>query len=85
MDLILEYAQMCFRESVAELVDDPSDMLHPWRDVEPSEYIKGQRSLAKLLKLDFDILVMELGSDYERARLYDIESGIIPPSLKEEL
>jgi len=75
---VLSYAREKFRDEVADLLDDPSDLLHPWREQEPAEYLNSRRLFARDLGLDFDALVAA-GSPYERERLYDIEFGVIKP------
>jgi len=58
-DRVLEYAQDSFRGLINDLLDDPSWLLHPDRDLEPGEQIAEYRQLATDLGLDYDILVAE--------------------------
>lgn len=82
---VFDYARACFESGIEDLLDDPSHLLHPWRDEEPTEYFARQRGLAKDLNLDFDEMVARLGSDYERKRLQDIENGVIVPAPREPI
>lgn len=80
-DAVLQFARDQFERLVDELLDDPSDLLHPDRDEEPPRVIFGYRKLAFDLGFDFDTLVSK-GGGLERKRLSDIERGIEKPLLK---
>ena len=77
-DAVLAFAREQFEALVDDLLDDPSDLLHPDRDEEPARVIFGYRKLAFDLGFDFDELVAS-GSCADRKRLSDIERGIIKP------
>jgi hypothetical protein len=81
---VLDYAREAFRNEVQMLLDDPSDLLHPWRDVEPAEAIAAMRSLGVEVGLDYDALVAD-GHGYACERLADIEAGKIKPAPREPL
>lgn len=76
---VFDFAKECFERSIEDLLDDPSDLLHPLRDEEPAEYFVRERRLAAELGLDFDGLVAK-GTIYEQDRLCDIETGKIKPA-----
>lgn len=76
---VLAYARNGFRAEVEGLLDDPSDLLHPGRECEPAEELARYRDRARRFGFDFDALVAETGSAYERKRLAEIESGVIAP------
>lgn len=78
-------AQDRFRDAVADLLDDPSDLLHPYRECEPAEELAARRRIAADLRLDFDELVRITGTAYERKRLADIELGKIQPAPRQPL
>lgn len=84
-DRVFAYARSQFEASIRDLLDDPSHLLHPWRDLEPVEELTEQRKLAADLGFDFDALVALNGTEYERQRLADIESGKIKPQPREAL
>lgn len=69
-----------YTDWVRGLLGDPSDLLHPWRDLEPHEELARQRRIATGLGLDFDALVDTCGHPFERNRLREIEAGLITPS-----
>ncbi len=77
-DAVLEFARGQFKALVDDLLDDPSDLLHPDRDDEPPRVIFSYRKLAFDLGFDFDALVAK-GHGPERKRLSDIERGIVKP------
>ena len=81
---VLEYAREAFRRDIADLLDDPTDLLHPWRDREPPEALTGLRGLAQDLGLDFDALIAG-GTPFERERLASIEQSLTQPAPKEEM
>jgi len=84
-DKAFEWAQNCFEASVEELLDDPSNLIHPYRDLEPAEEIAEWRQRGKDLSMDFDALVEKYGSDIEKQRLRDMETGVIPALPREEI
>lgn len=69
---VLDYARNHFRSSLEELLDDPSWLLHPDEARTPREYFAERRLLAAELGFDFDKLIDEMGTDYERQRLRDM-------------
>lgn len=79
-DEALEWARERFRAGVADLLDDPSDLLHPGRSEDPPAYLAKERKLAADLGMDFDAIVAQTGTDFERKRLRDIETGKLAPS-----
>jgi hypothetical protein len=82
---VLSYARASFAVDLENLLDDPSDLLHPWRALTPPEYLAEQRRLAHDLGLDYDGLIEQLGTPDERQRLRDIESGVIQPAPREAI
>lgn len=76
---VLDYARRRYESSVENLLDDPSDLLHEWRNEEPADYFRDWRQLGRDMGLDFDALVEQHGTPYERKRLRDIESGKLRP------
>lgn len=75
-DRVVAYARERFTDHVADLLDDPSDLVYPWRDKEPSEAIAELRLLAADLGLDFDHIVATVrGSEYEVKRLKLLEQN----------
>jgi hypothetical protein len=79
-----EFAQNAYVEHVKSVLDDPSDMLHPWRQHEPAEEFASLRKLGRDLGFDFDAVCVEHGSGYERQRLIDIEAGKLAPAPREK-
>lgn len=76
---VIEYARERFRHELRALLEDPS-----WLASKPEELIanhfKEARLLAADLGLDFDLLVEETGTDYERDRLRRLEkSAVLSP------
>ena len=77
---VIEYARERLRHEVTDLLDDPS-----WLTAMPEEliakYFEDARLLAADLGLDFDVLIDETGTDYERSRLRRLEksAGVSPP------
>jgi hypothetical protein len=78
-EAVLEFARDRFRDLMENLLDDPSNLLHPLRDLEPVEELKILRDLAADLGLDYEALVAE-GTPYEIKRLAEIEAGIHKPA-----
>lgn len=75
----LQFARDAYEDMIASLLDDPSGLLHPWRDQEPAESLAETRQLGRDLGLDFDELVKK-GHAHEIKRLYQVERGeIVPP------
>jgi hypothetical protein len=69
-------AELC--ERIRDLLDDPSNLAHEFRAEEPQQVIGRYRAAAKALGLAWEDL-MALGSEFERQRLADIESGKLQP------
>ena len=78
---VLAFAKDQFREVVKDLLDDPSSLLHPDRDLEPAEELACLRRLGTDLGLRFDDLVNE-GHEISRDRLAKIEAGEIKPATR---
>jgi hypothetical protein len=74
-----QYFQDLFKRDIENLLDDPSDLLHPGRMCEPAEMFEHYRACARHVGLDYDQLVDTLGTESERRRLRDIERGVIVP------
>lgn len=64
-----EWAKEALIMQLELLLDDP------YADQNPAEVIAGLRRIAQDLGLDFDVLVDEFGTTYERDRLKKLESG----------
>ncbi len=64
--LILEYARNCYRHEIEELLDDPA-----WAEGY-KQYFTDMRILGKELSLDFDEIVENSGTPFERERLKEI-------------
>ena len=79
---VIDFAREAFIRHVEEMLDDPSDLLHPLRDQEPAEVIADLRGLGAELGLDFDALLAR-GNDLERERLGEVERGEIKPAPRE--
>lgn len=71
-------ARVTLRQSVHELLGDPSWLLAADRYYEPAKEIGNFRALAKRLGLSWNDLI-EHGTLAEQQRLADIESGAIQP------
>ncbi len=56
-DSVLKFAKEQFENVVENLLDDPSGLLHPYRELEPAQELLEYRKLATDLGLDFDVLV----------------------------
>ena len=82
-DRVLQYARDSFECEIDDLLDDPSNLLHPWRDKEPPEEIAEYRQLAIDLGFDFDELLLKHGHEHDIKRLRDIESGDLQPLPRE--
>lgn len=65
-----------FREHLHELLDDPA-----WVQDDCPDYIRARRRAATELSLDFDSLLLELGTKFEVERLLALEQGRPPPDL----
>src|SRR5271165_5012019 len=81
---VLAYARSALRNHIANLLDDPSGHLNPWREREPPAALAEIRGLAGDLGLDFDELIAA-GSPTERERLAAIEQGRISPSPRDAI
>lgn len=76
---VLNWARLNLEDYIANLLDDPSHLISPYRQFSPQVEIGELRALAKDLGLDYDELVAK-GSSFERERLRQIESGEIKPA-----
>jgi hypothetical protein len=79
----LHFAQSAFEAEIEGLLDDPSDLLHPWREREPAEELARFRRIAVDLGIDFDELLARAGTDFERERLRLIDEGTIKAAPRE--
>jgi hypothetical protein len=84
-DEALRFARAAFVSEIEELLDDPSYLLHPWRECEPLEELDRYRRIAINLGIDFDDLIARAGTDFERERLRLIIEGVIKPASRERL
>ncbi len=75
-----EFAQAAFEDAVANLLDDPSDLLPPLLETTVAEEFAWYRKLAKDFGYEFDELVIKLGSPYEIERLNKIEASGTNPA-----
>ena len=76
--LIIDFATEQFVDVISNTLDDPSWLEHP--DGEPGSgimWFDRMRTLAVALHLDFDAVVRREGTDFEVARLQDLEHRLL--------
>jgi hypothetical protein len=71
----LLHVQACIREEVRDMLDDPFYLTRPDNDISAREALAELRVLARDVGYDFDLLIAEMGSPEEKARLKAIENG----------
>lgn len=81
---VLNFARACFVADLEDLLDDPSGLLYPERSYDPAEVLSRGRRLAHDLGVDYDAVIETLGTDFERQRLRNIESGAIVPAPRKD-
>jgi hypothetical protein len=81
---VLAFCQQAFRDHLEGTADDPSYLLHPYREAEPYEEIARLRRVAVGLGLDYDTILNDVSAKYKRDRLAQIEGGRIQPEPREK-
>lgn len=71
---VIAFATDAMRRTIEGLLDDPSWMVDD-PDVDPIIHIAEIRRTAEDLGMDFDLILAEIGSEYEIERLNRLEHG----------